>query len=143
MSFESEFLVPFNREIERKVKAPSAAVVADTAEAVFSSILDQWPADTFWSAANHRINVGPNPQKDFPLEPPERPTEAGALSGEASDNESQQIGKLEGVKFGDKVLIGNAVPYAADVGKRGGQGTRIYIEAGAQGAASVTARIDE
>ena len=142
MSFESEFLIPFKRDIEEKVKAPIAGVVGDTAEEVFGSILAMWPKDTFWSDANHRVNVGPNPAQDFPLEPPERPTESGALQGESADNENQQVAKIKGVKFGDKVLIGNAVPYAADV-QQGGKGTRIYIEAGAAGAALVTARIHE
>lgn len=148
MSFESEFLAPFKRDIERKVKAPIAAVVGDTAEEVLGSIIAMWPKDTFWSDANHRVNVGVNPQRDFPLEPPERPKEAGALQGEAADNEEQQVVKLRAVKFGEKVLIGNSVPYAADVGGSAskpnkGNGTRIYIEAGAAGAALASSRLGQ
>lgn len=141
--FDIEFVKPFNREIKVKVKDVSAAVVADTAEAVFGKILDLWPIDTAWSAANHRLNVGRTPARDFPLEPPKRPKEKGALIGEANSNEQDQIDKLAGVKFGDSVIIGNAVPYAADVGRKGGQGTRIYIEAGAIGTSLVTSRIKQ
>jgi hypothetical protein len=137
--FETEFVKPFNREIVR-VKDLSANAVADTAEEVFGSILALWPKDTFWSDANHRINIGINPARDFPVEPPQRPAEAGALTGESSANENEQIAKLDGVGFGDSVLIGNAVNYAANVAFKPGNGTRIYHEAGVQGSALVASR---
>lgn len=138
--FETEFVKPFNLEVER-VKGFSATVVADTAENVFGAILDLWPKDTFWSAANHRINIGKVPGQNFPVSPPKRPSEAGALTGEASANENEQIGKLAGVKFGDSVLIGNAVPYAGDIAFKKGNGARIYHEAGNIGAAQIISRI--
>lgn len=142
--FEVEFIKPFNREVER-VKDLSANAVADTAEEIFGSILDLWPKDTFWSDANHRINIGVKPSRDFPVEPPTRPSEREALTGESNENEQEQIAKLDGVQFGDSVLIGNAVPYAADVGgspskPNRGNGTRIYHEAGASGVALVASR---
>lgn len=140
-NFEVEFVKRLEREIENKVRRPAAQVVADTAEEVFTNILNLWPLDTGWSQANHRINVGRNPARDFPLEPPTRPTEKGALLGEASSNENEQLGKLDEVKFGDSVLIGNAVPYAVDVGFRSNLGIIIYAEAGAIGKALVSSRI--
>ena len=139
--FETEFIKPFNREIEDKVRKPTVEVMKDTAEAVYSKVMDLWPTDTFWSQANHRINIGPNPARDFPVEPPQRPSMSGELTGEAADNEAQQIAKLEGLKFGDSILIGNAVPYAADVGRRGGNGTRIYHEASAIGISTIQSRL--
>ncbi len=139
--FETEFVKPMNEEIQRKVRDVSATLVADTATEVFEQVLRSWPADTFWSAANHRINVGPNPPQDFPLEPPTRPKESGALINEAEDNAEEQLAKLNGVGFGDRVLIGNAVPYAANVGYKPSNGTRIYIEAAAIGSEIISSRI--
>lgn len=146
MSFETEFVRPMEREIQRKVKDVSVTLVKDTAEEIYTNVLNLWPVDTAWSQANHRMNVGPNPARDFPLEPPTRPKEKGALIGEASANESEQLSKLDGLAFGDRVLIGNAVPYAADVGgspsrPRTGNGTRLYFEAAAIGSAIIASRI--
>lgn len=146
MSFESEFVKPMNAEIQRKVKDVSVTLVRDTAEEIYINVLNLWPVDTAWSQANHRINVGKNPARDFPLEPPTRPKEKGALLGEASSNESEQLNKLDTVGFGDSVLIGNAVPYAADVGgsperPNTGNGTRLYFEAAAIGSAIISSRI--
>lgn len=139
--FEEEFIKPFNREIEEKVRKPTVEVMQDTAEAVYTKAMDLWPTDTFWSQANHRMNVGVNPARDFPVEPPQRPKVAGELTGEAADNEQEQLGKLDALKFGDSILIGNAVPYAADVGRKGGNGTRIYHEAAAIGVSTIESRL--
>lgn len=140
-SFEQEFIIPFNREIEEKVKKPTVEVLKDTTEAVYSKVLDLWPVDTFWSQANHRINIGVNPAKDFPVEPPQRPLISGELTGQASDNENEQISKLDSLTFGDSVIIGNAVPYAADVGRKKSNGRRIYFEAAAIGSAIIESRL--
>ncbi len=139
--FETEFIKPFNREIEEKVKKPTVAVMRDTTEAVYTKIMDTWPTDTFWSQANHRINLGINPATDFPVEPPQRPAMSGELTGQANENEQEQLSKLDELQFGDSVIIGNAVPYAADVGRRGGNGTRIYHEAGAIGVSTIQSRL--
>jgi len=139
--FQTEFVKPFNREIEDKVRKPTVEVMQDTAEAVYTKIMDLWPTDTFWSQANHRINIGPNPARDFPIEPPQRPAIAGELTGQANENEQEQLAKLEDLAFGDSILIGNAVPYAADVGRRGGNGTRIYAEAAAIGVSTIQSRL--
>jgi len=139
--FETEFVIPFKREIENKVKKPTVEVMQDTAEAIYTKVLDLWPTDTFWSQANHRINLGVNPARDFPVEPPQRPAMAGELTGQANENEQEQLAKLEELKFGDSILIGNAVPYAADVARRGGNGTRIYHEAAAIGASIIQSRL--
>jgi len=140
MSFASQFVRPMNQEIQRKVKDVSVTLVSDTSKEVFTNILNLWPVDTAWSAANHRINAGPNPQEDFPLEPPTRPTERGALLGEASENEKEQMSKLDSLTYGDRVLIGNAVPYARDAAGAG-NGLRVYFEAGAIGTELVSSRI--
>ena len=146
MSFETEFVRPMEREIQKKVKDVSVTLVADTAEEVYRNVLNLWPIDTAWSQANHRMNVGRNPARDFPLEPPTRPKGKGALLGEASANENEQLTKLGTLSFGDSVLIGNAVPYAADVGgspdrPNKGNGVRIYAEAAAIGSAIIASRI--
>jgi len=139
--FETEFIKPFNREIENKVKKPTVAVMRDTTEAVYTKIMDLWPTDTFWSQANHRINLGVNPATDFPVEPPKRPAISGELTGQANENEQEQLSKLEGLQFGDSIIIGNAVPYAADVSRRRGNGTRIYAEAAAIGISTIQSRL--
>ncbi len=140
MSFASQFVRPMEKEIQRKVRDVSVTLVSDISKEVFTNILNLWPVDTAWSAANHRINAGPNPQEDFPLEPPTRPTERGALLGEASQNEKEQMSKLDSLAYGDRVLIGNAVPYAGDAAGAG-NGLRIYFEAGATGIALISSRI--
>ncbi len=139
--FEEEFIKPFNREIEEKVRKPTVAVMRDTTEAVYTKVMDLWPTDTFWSQANHRMNIGVNPARDFPIEPPQRPGQAGELTGQANENEQEQLGKLDELQFGDSIIIGNAVPYAADVGWKGGNGTRIYHEASAIGISTIQSRL--
>ena len=142
MSFASQFVRPMKQEIQRKVKDVSVALVRDTAEEIYFIINSPaWPQDTLWSAANHRINVGPNPEKDFPVEPPVRPDLRGVLLNEAASNAAEQLAKLDTLAFGDRVLIGNAVPYAKDVGFQAYNGLRIYIEAAATGSAVISSRI--
>ena len=139
--FEQEFVKPMNAEIQRKVKDVSVTLVKDTAGEIFIAVIRQWPEDTFWSQANHRMNVGRNPARDFPVEPPTRPSTSGALTGEAESNFHEQLAKLDTLSFGDSVLIGNAVPYAADVADRPGNGTRLYFEAAAIGSELIASRI--
>ena len=139
--FENEFVKPMDREIQRKVKDVSVTLVKDIAEEAFTNILNFWPVDTAWSQANHRINIGPNPEKDFPVQPPTRPTQRGALIGAANENEATQLAKLDSLTFGDSVLIGNAVPYAADVSFQPFRGTIIYFEAAAIAGQLISFRI--
>jgi len=139
--FETEFVKPMNAEIQRKVKDVSVTLVKDTAEEVYINIFPLWPKFTFWSAANHRMNVGRNPARDFPVEPPIRPRTKGALTGEMASNRAEQLAKLDSLGFGDSVLIGNAVDYAVDVGFQANNGTRIYFEAAAIGSEIIASRI--
>lgn len=141
MSFETEFVRPMEREIQRKVRDVSVELVKEAAAIIYETIPTMWPEDTLWSAANHRINIGPNPSKDFPVEPAVRPNLPGVLLSEANENRLEQIAKLDSLGFGDRVLIGNAVPYAADVGFSTNNGTRIYFEAAAIGSEIIASRI--
>lgn len=140
-SFEQEFIRPLNQEIETKVKGPTVEAVKTTASAVFNAVFLEWPADTYWSMANHRINIGQPPSNDFAVQPAERPPQRGALVGEQDVNRIVQIGKLEGLKYGDEVKIGNAVPYAKDVAFVDGLGERLYDSAAFQGATQATAKL--
>ncbi len=130
-----------DREIQRKVRDVSVTLVKDAAEEAYINVMNLWPVDTAWSQANHRINIGPNPEKDFSILPPTRPTQKGALIGAANENEAVQLSKLDSLTFGDSVLIGNAVPYAADVGFQSHRGTIIYFEAAAIASELISSRI--
>jgi hypothetical protein len=85
--------------------------------------------------ANHRVGFD---SPDVPLDPPIRPDELGALFDEATINAEEMIELLKGVIYTQKVFLANAVPYAADVGFSSRNGTRIYAEASADGAAKAT-----
>lgn len=128
MSFLTEFVRPFQEEINKKVSVSTARALRIVAEEAYNEIFFQWPADTLWSMANHKMNIGINPSETFSVSPPERPTQKGALINEQEANRQENLAKLKDIKPFDKVLIGNGVPYAADVGWQTGNGLRIYQE---------------
>ena len=84
-----------------------------------------WPRDTGWSAANNRLSES----GDFPLDPPTRPSGHGTLFAEAEANLGADIAMLEKHRLPGPLALGNAVPYAADVGWVDGNGLLIYTEA--------------
>lgn len=110
------------------------------AEEVRYHIDGAWPIDTGWSAANNRIG---DETGGVPLEPPERPTQSGALVAEAQANLATDLAALRAHVKPASITIGNAVPYAPDVGWLDGNGQLIYMEAGKTGASVGVARVGQ
>ena len=100
-------------------------------EEVLYHIDVQWPRWTGWSAANNHVNEGN--VGDFPLNPPTRPTDEGELFGVAQQVLEYNLEILARHEAPGMIAIGNAVPYAADVGFLVGNGTAIYEEGGKTG----------
>ena len=99
----------------------------------------RWPADTFYSMANHKVSVG-EAVIEAP-KPSERP-EGGNLSGLVESNRARQLNKMKQFKGkGHSFFIGNPVPYAADVGFQTGQGRALYANAARYASAVVAEEI--
>lgn len=121
---------------EFKGKAMSVA-----AREAFDILTEDWPFYTGWSAANNRIKIGRGPHQ-YELIPPEKPEEIpGVLGFEAEFNRQDQMhrAQFEVRKVNpDFVYIGNAVPYARDVGfdadgnPKIGNGVEIYKKVAAK-----------
>lgn len=100
-----------------------------------------WPADTFYSMANHKVSVG-EAAIEAP-KPAERP-EGGNLSGLVESNRARQLNKMrqfKGKGKGHSFFIGNPVDYAADVGFQTGQGRALYANAARYASAVVAEEI--
>ncbi len=143
-----QFIKAFNADVEKKVNAASAHALRVTTQEVYNEIFLKWPAYTFYSMANHNIDVGENVSTTTVPTPPERPKEKGALMGEQEANRTVQLTKLNAIKPFDKVFISNPVPYAADVGgseehPKIGNGIAIYAEAAAVGSARAASIIKQ
>ena len=119
------------------VSALAERLVAEEARVAIDSA---WPTWTGWSAANNRVSESPN---NFPLDPPTRPDVPGALFALANDNLSEDIAALQRHVKPGLVAIGNAVPYARDVGFIENNGALIYEEASKAGAASGIRRVND
>lgn len=120
--------------IERNVTERALEGVRLSAQFTYETILDMWPTDTFWSKANHRINISGRRVAD--LRPRTRPSQSGALAGKAEAENQKELDKLDRLtteRRNPNVIIGNAVPYAPNVGGENGRGIRIYREAAAIG----------
>lgn len=123
--------------IEEKLYKPLAELEKAVTIAVYTSIFANWPADTFWSSANNHVSI--SGKANFPLIPGVKPTESGALAIQSQANFTRNIALLNKIdakmvkKRNFKVLLGNTVPYAPDVGFIPGQGNLIYAEAVRQG----------
>ncbi len=142
------FVKALNSEVDKKVNTLTAHALRVTTQEVYNEIFLKWPADTFWSMANHNIDVGETVSPTTTPTPTERPTEKGALLGEQEGNRITQLAKLNTIKPFDKVFISNPVPYAADVGgseeqPNVGNGIVIYNEAAATGAARAVSIIKQ
>lgn len=109
------------------------------AEETRVAIDSAWPVYTAWSAANNRIVEAQS--GNFPLEPPTRPAEVLALAAEANQNLATDLALLERHKTPGLLAIGNAVPYADDVGFIPGNGMLIYEEGAKAGMAAGIRRV--
>lgn len=118
------------------VAAMAERLVAEEARVAIDSA---WPTFTAWSAANNRVAEGQS--NNFPLEPPVRPTQAGALFAEANQNLAADLALIDQHTTPGLIAIGNATPYAADVGFIPGNGTMIYEEAAKAGTAAGIRRV--
>jgi len=136
------FRAQLEDELEKVDEAEKEVFVA-TVRATYINIIDNWPKFTYYSQANHRINI--TGRKVVRVEPSQKPDIAGALAGKAEAVHASQLGKLERLTAetkGRSVVIGNAVSYAPDVGFVEGQGTQIYLEAAREGRA-IGARVSQ
>jgi hypothetical protein len=136
----------FAQQLEEQIEATVTRTVRKTKIAAvrktYIVIQQMWPVDTFWSKANNRISITGRPITQ--VEPRTRPEESGALADKARAVTVDQLTKLESIKAEHKsrsIIIGNAVPYAFDVGFEAGRGAFIYGIAAAQGKAEAIATI--
>lgn len=134
------------RRFQSQIKSVIAAKVDEAtfdkmkliAERTYETIFLNWPADTFWSMANHRISITGRPI--IRLQPATRPTQKGALIDKQESTRQSELAKLRGAKparGGTRrrvIFIGNSVPYARNVGFKNGLGVTIYRNAAAEGA---------
>lgn len=120
------------------VAALAERLVAEEARVAIDSA---WPVYTAWSAANNRIVEGQS--GNFPLDPPTRPTEILALAAEANQNLSSDLEMLNRHTKPGLLAIGNAVPYAADVGFIPSNGLLIYEEGAKAGTAAGIRRVND
>lgn len=121
--------VAFRKKVNRRVDQLGMDAMRFVARRTFEKIYTRWPTDTFWSQANHKINIGGGEIRA--LAPSERPKEKGALSSKAASNRSTQLSKLESLQPGSRrrrIVLGNAVPYARNVGHSANNGALIYTE---------------
>jgi hypothetical protein len=132
-------LAKFNRQlefqIEKKVNERTLEKVRLSAQFAYEYIVDNWPVDTYWSLANNRISI--TGRDIVKLEPRTRPDESGVLEGKARVENQKELDKLDRLTTDRRqynVVIGNAVPYAANVGGQVGRGRSIYQNAATQGA---------
>lgn len=121
-----------------KVDEKEKEVFATTVRATYTYIIEEWPTYSYFSQANHRINI--TGRRVMRVEPDEsnRPDMKGALAGKAAAVHAAQLAKVDKLTTGTRgrsVVIGNAVSYAPDVGDvpggsgYPGYGNKIYLEA--------------
>ena len=137
----------FSRQLEEEIEAKVTRTVRRTKIAAVSrtykTIQAIWPTDTFWSKANNRVSI--TGRTIARVEPHQRPTESGALADKAAAVTASELSKLERIKAERKsrsIIIGNAVPYAFDVGFRPGYGAYIYQIAATMGRAEAIMTIN-
>lgn len=109
------------------------------AEEILTGVVGAWPVWTAYSLANNRIIEGP--ATSFPLDPPTRPSTAGALLGQAFRNNAADRREIRQHTTPGMVSVGNAVDYARDVGWIDNNGVLIYEEATKAGLASGVRRV--
>jgi len=90
-------LAKFNRQlefqIEKKVNERTLEKVRLSVQFTFEEIIDNWPVDTYWSLANHRISI--TGRDVVKLEPRTRPDTSGALVGKAQTENQKELDKLD------------------------------------------------
>ena len=139
----------FGRALEfkfRQVEEFQLSVTKFAVETIYEIIFKNWPRNTYYSLANHRINIGGTDV--LRVEPSKRPTKRGALAGKAESIKASQLQKLNTLNplKGRKtrtIVIGNAVSYAADVQFIKGNGTALYQQAANEAKAIISAGIDD
>ncbi len=125
-------------ELDSKVSKTAQRAIIAGARAAYTQIMKEWPNHTYWSGANNRISITGRPISR--IEPSTRPTRAGALAGKFAQVRASELNKLKDIKVKDKdrlIILGNAVPYAANVSFENAKGVVIYNNA----AASALARM--
>lgn len=127
------------RDALRFVDDVAALAERLVAEETRVAIDSAWPTWTGWSAANNRVVEGQS--GSFPLNPTVRPTTAGAIFAEANQALAMDLALIENHKTPGLIAIGNAVPYAADVGFIPNNGTLIYEEATRSGTTAGIRRV--
>jgi len=126
---------------ERRIPRIERRALQIVTKRLYEKIFSKWPKDTWWSGANHHIQMGLI--GNVPVEPPEKPTVREGALGPAFKNRNEQLQKLRTLApTVEKLYIANAVPYADDVGFDEGAGERIYEEAADQVSATVQAELD-
>lgn len=131
-------------EMDSKISKTAQRAIIAGARVAYTQIMNSWPNHTFWSGANNRISITGRPISK--VEPSTRPSKEGALAAKFSQVRASELAKLKSIEVKDKdrlIVIGNAVPYAANVSFENAKGVAIYANAGASALAhmrSVTNR---
>lgn len=142
MARKSRKAAKINKEIEefidKKLSLRAQDKMISAVRGAYEHIMNEWPKYTYWSAANNRISITGRDIKR--LEPHKRPDpiRKGVLSGKFAEVRHSELAKLTKIRKQKRkdrkdrlIVIGNAVPYAADVGFDPGRGIAIYGEAAA------------
>lgn len=139
--FERDLAIETVLKVEKPLKDGFRLTTEKIYELLFT---DLWPIQTGWSMANHHIGIGQT--ADLPLEPATRPDFPGpgvSLSTILA-NKSAELRKLDTLKpIKGSVVIGNTVPYAADVGFSRGRGIGVYNAAANQGSGIAATLLDQ
>jgi hypothetical protein len=125
--FKRQMAIEFKKAVDETEFKALKALVTHT----FDNLFQVWPGYTYWSMANIRVSMT---GRDINLvRPLERPEDEYALIDEAFEQRVGELAKLESLEFpvkkGRTIVIGNAVPYASDVGFQPGNGQALFIEA--------------
>lgn len=122
--FKKELVFEFQKKADIKVHQMTKAIVIET----YKAIWERWPKYSYYSAANNRINISGGLVSQ--TLPKTRIASPGKHREFAEATFTNQISKVLGLDFplkqGRKITIGNAVPYARDVGFTTGLGEAIY-----------------
>ncbi len=135
----------FGRALDFQIKRleeHQVNVVKFAVRVTYEIIFQRWPRSTFYSVANHRINIGGSDV--ILVEPSKQPSKKGALAGKSQSVRTSQLQKLETLKpkkKGHTIVIGNAVSYAADVQHITGNGAAIYQQSANEAKTVISAGI--
>lgn len=130
----------FEQEVKAKMAEEERLVLISAARAAYLYIINSWPVYTGYSNANNRVSITGRDIKR--IEPTIRRRVEGLYVGKAAAVHSSQLAKLSRIElnFGlrnRRIVLGNAVDYAAEAGR--GEGRAIYQQAAV--VAELTARV--